>query len=158
MSNQDKTPIKAWSRQKPLAKHLRIFGSICYIHRHKLEDKIVCNIFLGYNTQSKGYRAYNLQRKKLTISQDVKEEEKVEKNNIPIPVQQPQEEVEEVKEVSRDPSMLSPSPQQESSLESKMKTSKKEVWVKAMKEEIKMIEKNNPWELIDCPHEKRTSL
>jgi hypothetical protein len=28
-------------------------------------------------------------------------------------------------------------------------TSKEEVWVKAMKEEIKMIEKNKTWELMD---------
>nr|KYP39031.1 Retrovirus-related Pol polyprotein from transposon TNT 1-94 [Cajanus cajan] len=29
-----------------------------------------------------------------------------------------------------------------------------EVWVKAMEEEIKMIEKNNTWELVDFPHGK----
>ncbi|RDX84293.1 hypothetical protein CR513_34673, partial [Mucuna pruriens] len=32
--------------------------------------------------------------------------------------------------------------------------SNKEVWVKAMEEEIKMIKKNNTWELVDCPHGK----
>ncbi|CAH9060927.1 unnamed protein product, partial [Cuscuta europaea] len=37
----NKTPIEAWSGQKPSAKHLKVFGSICYIHvpsvkRHKL--------------------------------------------------------------------------------------------------------------------------
>ncbi|XP_014492679.1 uncharacterized protein LOC106755095 [Vigna radiata var. radiata] len=32
--------------------------------------------------------------------------------------------------------------------------SKHEVWVKAIKEEIKMIEKNNIGELINCPHGK----
>lgn len=61
----DKTPIEALSRKKPSAKHLRVFGSICYIHvpdkkRHKLEDKTVRGIFLGYNSQSKGCRVYNL--------------------------------------------------------------------------------------------------
>jgi len=40
---KDKTPIEAWSGRKPLAKHLQVFGSICYIHvsdqrRYKLED------------------------------------------------------------------------------------------------------------------------
>ena len=29
---QDKTPIEAWSGQKPLAKDLWVFGSIFYIH------------------------------------------------------------------------------------------------------------------------------
>ena len=29
---QDKTPVEAWSRRKPLVKHLRVFGCICYTH------------------------------------------------------------------------------------------------------------------------------
>ncbi|RDY06296.1 hypothetical protein CR513_09745, partial [Mucuna pruriens] len=65
---QDNTPIKACSGQKSSSKHLRVFGSIRYIHRHKLEDKIVRGIFLGYSTQSKGYQVYNLQTKKLSIT------------------------------------------------------------------------------------------
>ncbi|KAL0430353.1 UNVERIFIED_CONTAM: Retrovirus-related Pol polyprotein from transposon TNT 1-94 [Sesamum radiatum] len=41
---QNMTPIEAWSGRKPSAKHLRVFGSICYVHiptekRHKLEEK-----------------------------------------------------------------------------------------------------------------------
>jgi hypothetical protein len=32
--------------------------------------------------------------------------------------------------------------------------SKQEVWVKAMQDEIKMIEHNNTWELVDCQHGK----
>ncbi|RDX73154.1 putative mitochondrial protein, partial [Mucuna pruriens] len=32
--------------------------------------------------------------------------------------------------------------------------SNKEVWVKAMEEDIKMIKKNNTWELVECPHGK----
>jgi len=32
--------------------------------------------------------------------------------------------------------------------------SKQEVWVKAMEEEVKMIEKNNTWELVNCPKGK----
>ncbi|KAL0325748.1 UNVERIFIED_CONTAM: Retrovirus-related Pol polyprotein from transposon TNT 1-94 [Sesamum radiatum] len=29
---QNMTPIEAWSGKKPSAKHLRVFGSICYVH------------------------------------------------------------------------------------------------------------------------------
>ncbi|KAL0340718.1 UNVERIFIED_CONTAM: Retrovirus-related Pol polyprotein from transposon TNT 1-94 [Sesamum radiatum] len=41
---QNMTPIEAWSGKKPSAKHLRVFGSICYVHiptekRHKLEGE-----------------------------------------------------------------------------------------------------------------------
>ena len=100
-SVKDKTPIEAWNGKKPSAKHLRVFGSICYIHipdvkRHKLEDKTIRGIFLGYSNISKGYRVYNLQTKKLVISRDVEvydyaswnwDEEKVEKNVL-IPAQE----------------------------------------------------------------------
>ena len=190
-SVKDKTPIEAWNGKKPSAKHLRVFGSICYIHipdvkRHKLEDKTIRGIFLGYSNISKGYRVYNLQTKKLVISRDVEvdeyaswnwDEEKVEKNVL-IPAQLPQEEAEE-----EDPGEPpSPPPQQQdqelSSPESTPRrvrslvdiyetcnlailepgsfeeASKQEVWVKAMEEEIQMIEKNNTWELVNRPHGK----
>uniref|UniRef100_A0A151UDA6 Retrovirus-related Pol polyprotein from transposon TNT 1-94 n=1 Tax=Cajanus cajan TaxID=3821 RepID=A0A151UDA6_CAJCA len=183
---QDKTPIEAWSGIKPSAKHLRVFGSICYIHvpeekRHKLEDKTVRGIFLGYSTQSKGYRVYNLQTKKLIISRDVEvdenaawnwNDEKVEKN-IPISIQQPEEESTEVpSEPHSPPQQQTPSPESTPrrvrSLEdiyetcnlailepeSFEATSKQQVWVKAMEEEIKMIEKNNIWDLVDYPKDK----
>lgn len=189
---QDKTPIEAWSGKKPSAKHLRVFGSICYIHvpkekRHKLEDKTERGIFLGYSTQSKGYRIYNLPAKKLIISRDVEidesaswnwDEEKVERSNLSIPMQKPQviEEVEE--EATEDPGTPYSPPQQQTSPESTPRrvrslvdiyqtcnlailepesfeqASRQEVWVKAMEEEIKMIEKNNTWELVDCPRDK----
>ncbi|KAL0319034.1 UNVERIFIED_CONTAM: Retrovirus-related Pol polyprotein from transposon TNT 1-94 [Sesamum angustifolium] len=91
------------SGKKPSAKHLRVFGSICYVHiptekRHKLEEKTEKGIFLGYSTQSKGYRIYNLKTKKLIISRDVEfdkdamwnwDEEKVERQSVMIPKETP---------------------------------------------------------------------
>jgi len=139
---------------------------------------------LGYSTQSKGYRVYNLQTKKLVISRDVEidenaswnwEEEKVVKSSTLVPVQQYQEEIQEEAEASGTPS---PPPLEDSSLESTPRrvrslvdiyetcnmamiepncyeeASKQEVWVKAMEEEVKMIEKNNTWELVNCPQGK----
>ena len=55
---QEKTPIEAWIGVKPSAKHLKIFGSICYVHvvvakRSKLDDKAEMRIFLGYAASSK---------------------------------------------------------------------------------------------------------
>ncbi|CAL2225681.1 unnamed protein product [Prunus armeniaca] len=95
---QNKTPIEAWSNIKPSAKHLKVFGCICYVHipkekRHKLEEKSEVGIFLGYSSQSKGYRIYNPKTKKFLISRDVEfdesaswnwEEEKVEKKIVTI--------------------------------------------------------------------------
>nr|KYP60991.1 Retrovirus-related Pol polyprotein from transposon TNT 1-94 [Cajanus cajan] len=192
---RDKTPIEAWSGKKPSAKHLRVFGSICYIHvpdekRHKLEDKTVRGIFLGYSSQSKGYRVYNLQTKKLTISRDIEvdenatwnwEEERIEKKTIYMPINQPT--TSSLEDNNQDIVISPESPrivpqQEESSPESTPRrvrslvdiyetcnlailepgsfeeAANQEVWVKAMEEEIKMIEKNNTWELVDCPHGK----
>jgi hypothetical protein len=188
---QDKTPIEIWCGKKPSAKHLRVFGSICYIHvpiqkRHKLEDKTTKGIFLGYSTQSKGYRIYNLQTKKLDVSRDVEVDEnaswnwddgKVERRNISIPI--PQSDMEDMEEATEEPGTPPSPPQQEISSPESTPTrvrslvdiyetcnlailepenydvaSKQEVWVKAMQDEIKMIEKNNSWKLVDCPHGK----
>ena len=103
---QNKTPVEAWSGQKPSAKHLRVFGCVCYAHipdqkRSKLDDKSEKGIFLGYSTQSKGFRVYNLRTKKLMISCDVEfdenaswnwEEEKVERRSIVASIQQQESE------------------------------------------------------------------
>ena len=77
---QGKTPVEAWSGIKPSVKHLKVFGSICYSHvadakRSKLDDKAKMGIFLGYAANSKGYRVFNLQAKKLIISRDIQVDE-----------------------------------------------------------------------------------
>ncbi|XP_055814518.1 uncharacterized protein LOC129884204 [Solanum dulcamara] len=71
-----KTPIEAWSGTKPSAKHLKIFGSICYslvplVKRRKLEPKGELGIFIGYSSQAKGYRVFNLKTKSISIRRDV---------------------------------------------------------------------------------------
>lgn len=70
-----KTPLEAWFNVKPSARHVKIFGSICYMHipailRTKLDQKADMGIFVGYSTHSKGYRVYNLKTKKLIVSKD----------------------------------------------------------------------------------------
>ncbi|KAL4303544.1 hypothetical protein GQ457_10G024470 [Hibiscus cannabinus] len=71
-----KTPFEAWSGSKPSVKHLRVFGSICYSHisanmRSKLDERAWRGIFVGYSSQSKGYRIYNLESKMIVVSRDV---------------------------------------------------------------------------------------
>ncbi|KAA8546162.1 hypothetical protein F0562_020944 [Nyssa sinensis] len=77
---EGKTPVKAWSGLKPLAKHLKIFGSICYVYvptvkRTKLDQKADQGIFLGYAAASKGYRVYNLRTNQVQVSRDIKVDE-----------------------------------------------------------------------------------
>lgn len=60
---------------------LKFFGCIAYAHaldqlRKKLDDKGEKCIFIGYNTESKVYKLYNLETKKVIISRDVAFNEK----------------------------------------------------------------------------------
>ncbi|KAL5573510.1 hypothetical protein UlMin_023107 [Ulmus minor] len=52
---KDMAPVETWSGRKPLAKHLIVFGCICYAQipqekRSKLDEKIEKGIFLSYST------------------------------------------------------------------------------------------------------------
>ena len=75
-SVQEKTPQEAWSGRKPSISHLRVFGSIAYVHvpderREKLDDKSERFIFIGYDSSSKGYKQYNPNKKKTVVNWDV---------------------------------------------------------------------------------------
>ncbi|GKC64412.1 retrovirus-related pol polyprotein from transposon TNT 1-94, partial [Tanacetum coccineum] len=57
-SLENKTSQEAWNGMKPTISHLRIFGSIAYVHflsqrRSKLDDRSEKHVFVGYNKQSK---------------------------------------------------------------------------------------------------------
>ena len=70
------TPHEAWSGYKPRVDHLRIFGCRAYAHipgveRRKLDPKSHKCVLLGYGTEQKGYRLYNLQRQKVIHTRDV---------------------------------------------------------------------------------------
>lgn len=71
-----KTPYEAWSGRNPNVSPLKVFGSIAYAHipfekRHKIDDKSIKCIFVGYSDETKGYRLYNPTTKCLIISRDV---------------------------------------------------------------------------------------
>jgi transposase InsO family protein len=73
---QSITPYEAWHDRKPSVAHLRVFGCLAYAlvpeqHRKKLDDKAVKCIFVGYSSESKGYRLYHPQTKRILVSRDV---------------------------------------------------------------------------------------
>ena len=83
------TPYEAWTKEKPQAEHLRVFGCDAYSHvpkdeRQKLDSKARKCIFLGYGKKTKGYRLYDPSRNKVIFSRDVKfnESERKEKTEI----------------------------------------------------------------------------
>ena len=76
------TPEEAWSGRKPVVDHFRIFGCVAYAHipdqkRKKLDDKGEKCIFLGVSDQSKAYKLYNHNTKKILISRDVFYEDQI---------------------------------------------------------------------------------
>eukprot|EP00249_Psilotum_nudum_P034762 c54262_g1_i1 orf=1-294(+) len=70
------TPQQSYSSNKPSVEYFCVFGSECFVHvpdanRTKWEPKSRKCIFLGYNMQSKGYRLYDPEMKKVLESRDV---------------------------------------------------------------------------------------
>jgi hypothetical protein len=75
-ANQGITPDQRYYNRKPRVDHLRIFGSICYLHipkenRSKLDSKSLQCFFVGYDTNSKVYRVFDPVSKKIHLSRDV---------------------------------------------------------------------------------------
>ena len=70
------TPAEAFTGVKPSVSHFKVFGCDAYVHisdhkRTKFESKTKKCKFLGYSTQSKAYRLWDLESKSLVISRDV---------------------------------------------------------------------------------------
>ena len=70
------TPFEVWFKEKPWVNHLRVFGCTAYAYvakdeRGKLDSKAQRCIFLGYGTETKGYRLYDQMKKRVFLSRDV---------------------------------------------------------------------------------------
>jgi len=131
------------------------------VKRDKLDKKAEPGIFVGYNSLSKAYRIYQPQNDKIIVSRDVKfvendtwswQDDEKQKNRESL-----DEDVDDVP--VRGTRALSDIYQRCSIaiLEPGgfMEAAKDEKWRYAMQEELKMIEKNNTWELVDRPSHKK---
>ncbi|KAJ1700426.1 hypothetical protein LUZ63_000205 [Rhynchospora breviuscula] len=72
----NQTPYEAWYERKPGVGHLKVFGCIAYVlvdsqKRKKLDGKSEKCIFIGYCTQTKGYRLFNPEDGKIIVSRNV---------------------------------------------------------------------------------------
>lgn len=72
------TPFELWHGVKPNLQHIRIFGSIGYVHvpkekRRKLAKKSVKMLLVGYDNDN--YRMYDQNTRKIIVSRDVKFDE-----------------------------------------------------------------------------------
>ena len=87
MPNSDKTPHELWFGRPAIVKHFKVFGSKCYIKNNdenigKYDDRADEGIFLGYATNSKGYRCYNKRLHKLVDCIDIKFDEEIPVRNV----------------------------------------------------------------------------
>ena len=72
---KDRVHEEVWTQRKPIVKHLRVFGSLCFKHvlsekRKKLQDKSVPMIQVEYHPTG-AYRLYDSLTHKIFISRDV---------------------------------------------------------------------------------------
>jgi len=70
------TPHERWFGYKPNISYIRVFGCLAYSHipeqlRSKLDSKAENMVLVGYASQSKGYRLYNPNSKRVVIKRDV---------------------------------------------------------------------------------------
>ena len=75
-ANGGVSPHELYFGKKPNLAHLRIFGSIAYVHvpkekRRKLDAKAEKCILVGYSDEQKGYKCYNPRTKEARVSRDV---------------------------------------------------------------------------------------
>lgn len=72
-----RTPYELWNGSVPNIKHLKVFGSRCFVHIPKAKRKKFDNAatemqLVGYDEQSKAYRCYNKSNHKVVVSRDVR--------------------------------------------------------------------------------------
>ena len=73
---KDETRFEHLFGKKPDISHLKVFGCVSYVHvpdsqRRKLDAKAHKAIFVGYPPGVKGYKLYDLEKKKFVVSRDV---------------------------------------------------------------------------------------
>ena len=75
-TNSDKTPYELWKSRPASIKNFKVFGRKFYIKRNednlgKFHSRIDEEILLGYSSNIKAYRCYNLRLSKVVTSVDV---------------------------------------------------------------------------------------
>ena len=73
---KDETPFQRLFGRRPNISNLRVFGCVSYVHvpdsqRRKLDAKAHRAIFVGYPPGVKGYKLYDLEKKKFIVSRNV---------------------------------------------------------------------------------------
>jgi hypothetical protein len=75
--NHKKTPYELWFSIPTSVKHFNVFGSKCYIKAYddnlrKFDSRSDEGIFLGYSSNKRAYRCYNISLHNIVESENVK--------------------------------------------------------------------------------------
>ncbi|KAG8479817.1 hypothetical protein CXB51_029556 [Gossypium anomalum] len=163
---KDKTPFEAWYGLKPSVSHLKVFGCICYTlipaeRRTKLERRSAPGIFVGYSSTKKGYRVYDPSTKKI-LSWEGSDASQFDEDQLDISLK-PAENEPESANIDDPPvrgtrtiadiyhrcnaAIVEPSSYEEAARDRS--------WKKAIEAELEMIRKNETWNLVDRPDQKK---
>ncbi|CAL2257239.1 unnamed protein product [Prunus armeniaca] len=206
------TPFEVYSGRKHGIAHMKVFGSLCYVHvpaelRHKLEPKSTKGVFVGYAICEKGYRVFDPIFNKLILSRDVTFDEEgvwnwIDNHGSDMPTYSVENQVEfdvnsgnsgdngaatpltqnlhegNLSSTHHTPSDISSEERRTQAYdhsplkwrrlddvlaqcnlcimepENYVDAAQDESWLKAMQDELYMIEKNGTWELVERPSEK----
>lgn len=163
---EGKTPFESWYGTKPTLTNLKVFGSLCYVHvpeakRDKLDRRADVGVFIGYSNRSKAYRVYLPEAKKVCVSRDVKFEEEKQWSWIKSAQEQISREVKD-RSITFQSDDIDDVPVRGTRPLSEMyakcsvamiepvcyeEAKEHPEWLEAMQEELKMINKNQTWEL-----------
>jgi len=164
-----KTPFKAWYGYKPFLKNFKVFGCLYFtyvpqIKRDTLNKKVEPGIFVGYNSVSKAYRAFQPSTQKILISLDLyfMENEQWDWSNA--------ENVPAADTLLNQDELVDDAPIRGTRLLSDIydrcnvtiikpasyhEAMENLKWRTAMQEELFMIEKHQTWELVERPENRK---
>lgn len=165
---KNQTPFEAWYGYKPPVNFLRVFGCLCFtyvpqVKRDKLDKKAVSGIFIGYSDVSKGYKVFQPETETVTISRDVHfmENEEWKSEDSKFTTSTTNSSLEEIEDdvpvrgyrsISDIYQRCNVAVCEPADLQEALENPK---WKHAMKEELFMIEKNQTWELVDKPQDRK---
>ncbi len=181
------TPFEAWMGEKPTVKHLREFGCFVYAHvvkdeRQKLDSKARKCVFLGYSTETKGYRLYDPKRERVFYSRDVvfselgrgvekepsKQEERrcVELDSLseeePVADEATEPVLRQSQRERRPPnyygqhvSLANGKLKEPATVEEALASPGRAKWQEAMKMEIESLHTNDVWDLVELPVDRK---
>ena len=174
------TPFESLTGKKPHVEKLRVFGCQAYAHipkdeRHKFDSKARKCIFLGYGENTKGYRLYDIERKKIMFSRDVIFDEskpgiEFEKESTVQPEDKvhfedhEEPDVDNVEPLQQQPPRVRRPPDrygewvhltrdtsEPSTFGEAVSSQNRQKWQEAMECEIESLRKHNVWELVPLP-------